>query len=65
MRRLILHFSFLNIVESTVIKAELAHRFEGARDLVHNCRPLLFRLRHDITNLRNSPCPDLHLVMTF
>ena len=61
----ILHFSFLNTVESTVIKAELAHRFEGARDLVHSCRFLLFRLRHDITNLPNSLCPNLYLLMTF
>ena len=39
------HFFFLNTAESTVIKAEIA-LIEGARDPVHGCRPLMFRLRH-------------------
>ncbi len=35
-------------------------------DLVHGCRPLMFSAStHETTNLRISPCPDLHLVMTF
>jgi hypothetical protein len=55
-------FSFLNTVENTVIKAEIAHRSR-----VHGIWSTfdLSTSTHDTTNLRISPCPDLHLVMTF
>ncbi len=39
------HSFFLNTAESAVIKAEIA-LIEGAKDLVHGCRPLLLGLRH-------------------
>jgi hypothetical protein len=44
MRRLSSIFSFLNTVESTVIKAEIVHRSRVQSG--PSCRRLMFRLRH-------------------
>ena len=61
----ILHFSFLDTVESTAIKAEIRTdrgcKGPGPRLSTFD----VSTSTHDTANLRISACPDLHLVMTF
>ena len=59
------HFSFLNTVETTVTNAELrtdrGYKGSGPRLSTFDVSTSTY----EITNFRISPCPNLHLVMTF
>jgi len=60
-----IHFFFLNTVEGTVIKAEITHRSrtQGIWSTAVDCD--VSTSKHRRTNLRNTPCPNLHLLVTF